>query len=1087
MNDERLIREYCVAQNQEAFAELARRYAGLVYGTALRHVRDPFVAEEICQKAFVALATRIGSIRNPSQLPAWLYQTTRRLAAMHVRSDQRRVARERVAASMIPNEPATDTSWESIEPLLNEGLDKLGEKDRTALLLRFFRGMPMSEVAEGLGTSEAAAKMRVGRAVEKLRTFFSQHGIACSGAVLLLLLQNNASAQPPAAVLSSVLNQIAHSRNALPPASKDFTSGLRLRLAISGMLGLAVMVLVVVGSERFWRNAKPAGTSQTEVASATPVSVAVPDQNPVKTMPAPALLRLTVLDEKTSTPLFGVRVIALNLGQSLGEAVTDLEGHCELPRPPSTDGDFYYKLRAQCQGYASMNASWSRFQHDNPADIPDSYELKMPQGIRIGGLVADEEGNPVPGIQLKIQSYVTRGGPPPRTRPLLHEGSSEITATDGEGKWMFDRLPPLWENVRFGVSHKAFLPVEYACDATDLPRLGQVTISKMDLLGMRARIVLRRGPLIVGRVVDQSEKAISGVRVVQNFDWADDYATSTTGNNGFYRILNAPTGMLTLSFQADHYSPQTVSFSIDGPTTAPAVVLAPGHILRGRVVDAGGNPVDGVSVNLSRAGKSQEFQFHTTTDATGLFSWDGAPANPVNLSFQMRGFQPTNAILLVDGTEQTVTLEHRDDSGSQVYGQVLDDQTGQPVAAFKFYIYNGQGDEVAPKEGTNGKFSAWLERQPGPAKIEIQAEGYEQATSDPIPLTNKEQTVMFRLRASQGFDGIILTPEGNPVAGAEVVLAADQKGAILGRRKLLFREQTLYRVSDNEGRFHFAPVKDAKLIIAVHQSGYGEKDVQKLSRDPNIRLKPWGRIEGTLRSAGKALPEAKVCLSKRFWNPWTQPVTLYADPFIIVTDSNGRFIFEDVPPGDHALGHLFPGGMFETRATLRVNPGETTHIDLGGSGHPVTGKIRTQKVQAGFDFSHSYGVLKIVRAKPADLSNLARRKDFITDAAYEQAEKLDGARRTAYWNSAEGLAAWRGALSYTVWFDEDGTFHADDVPAGEYDFNVILKVPATTEGRRELSRPVGFLKTRVIAPDSSAAKTDEPTDLGTVELQDRWP
>src|SRR5579862_5148375 len=138
MNDERLIREYCVAQNQEAFAELARRYAGLVYGTALRHVRDPFVAEEICQKAFLALATRMGSIRKPSELPAWLYQTTRRLAAMHVRSDQRRVARERIAASMIPNEPAADTSWETIEPLLNEGLDKLGEKDRTALLLRFF-------------------------------------------------------------------------------------------------------------------------------------------------------------------------------------------------------------------------------------------------------------------------------------------------------------------------------------------------------------------------------------------------------------------------------------------------------------------------------------------------------------------------------------------------------------------------------------------------------------------------------------------------------------------------------------------------------------------------------------------------------------------------------------------------------------------------------------------------------------------------------------------------------------------------------------------------------------------------------------
>jgi len=544
--------------------------------------------------------------------------------------------------------------------------------------------------------------------------------------------------------------------------------------------------------------------------------------------------------------------------------------------------------------------------------------------------------------------------------------------------------------------------------------------------------------------------------------------------------------MLTLSFQADHYSPQTVSFRIDGPTTTPSVLLAPGHVLRGRVMDADGNPLDGVTVNVSQAGKGhQEFQFHTTTDATGLFSWDGAPADVVNLTFQSRGFQSTNALVSVDGTEQTVTLEHLDDSGSQVHGQVLDDQTGQPVAEFKFYIYNGQGDEVAPKDGTNGKFSAWLERQSSPAKIEIQAEGYEPATSEPIPTNNGDQTVMFRLRASNGFDGLILTPEGEPAARAEVVLAAEQKGAILGRRKLLFREQTLYRVTDNEGRFHFAPVKDAKLIIAVHQRGYGERDVQKLSRDRSIRLQSWGRIEGTLRSAEKPVPDAKVCLNKRAWNPWTPAVTLYADPFIVVTDSGGRFVFEDVPPGDYALGHLFPGGMFETRATLSVNPGETTQIDLGGSGHPVTGKVHTQKFETGFDFSHSSGELKILRAKPADLPNVARRKDFTSDAAYEQAEKLDGARRASYWNSAEGLAAWREALSYTVCFDEDGTFHADDVPAGEYDFNVFLNAPGQPEDRISI-RPVGFLKARVIVPDSAASKSDDSADLGTVELQDRW-
>jgi|SRR5581483_4223605 len=69
-----------------------------------------------------------------------------------------------------------------------------------------------------------------------------------------------------------------------------------------------------------------------------------------------------------------------------------------------------------------------------------------------------------------------------------------------------------------------------------------------------------------------------------------------------------------------------------------------------------------------------------------------------------------------------------------------------------------------------------------------------------------------------------------------------------------------------------------------------------------------------------------------------------------------------------------------------------------------------------------------------------------------------------------------------AWFDADDTFHADDVPAGEYEFNVSLEIPGQAEERRAL-RPVDFLL--VFVPGFSGSKTDEPTNLGTVELQER--
>jgi hypothetical protein len=84
------------------------------------------------------------------------------------------------------------------------------------------------------------------------------------------------------------------------------------------------------------------------------------------------------------------------------------------------------------------------------------------------------------------------------------------------------------------------------------------------------------------------------------------------------------------------------------------------------------------------------------------------------------------------------------------------------------------------------------------------------------------------------------------------------------------------------------------------------------------------------------------------------------------------------------------------------------------------------------------------------------------------------------------LAAWEGALSYTVWFDKDGTFHADDVPSGEYDLNISLRVPGNPAEHLQFE-PGGFLKGRVTIPDFATSRLDEPVDLGTVELKDRWP
>ena len=180
MNDEELLREYVGRGCQDSFSELVRRHVNLVYGTALRQVGVPHLAEEISQEVFCALIKSAQSIRNPAALSAWLYRTTCQLATMHIRTEQRRIRRESFAATMNYTADDKQNRWEEVEPLLDQALDSLGDLDRLAVLTRFIESQSMAEVAATLGVSEAAAKMRVGRAIEKLRIFFGRRGVICS-------------------------------------------------------------------------------------------------------------------------------------------------------------------------------------------------------------------------------------------------------------------------------------------------------------------------------------------------------------------------------------------------------------------------------------------------------------------------------------------------------------------------------------------------------------------------------------------------------------------------------------------------------------------------------------------------------------------------------------------------------------------------------------------------------------------------------------------------------------------------------------------------------------------------------------------
>ena len=204
MDDSALLRQYCEKQSEDAFATLVTRHLNLVYSVALRHTGSPQQAEEITQAVFIIFARKAGGLRHEKALSSWLFRTTVLVSRNLVRSEMRRHQREEEAyMQSLSNEPEVET-WQQIAPLLNSAVAALGEKDRQAILLRFFQKKSLSEVGAAMGSGEEAAKKRVSRALEKLRTYFTRRGVHSTTAIIGDNISAHSMQAAPAALAKAV-------------------------------------------------------------------------------------------------------------------------------------------------------------------------------------------------------------------------------------------------------------------------------------------------------------------------------------------------------------------------------------------------------------------------------------------------------------------------------------------------------------------------------------------------------------------------------------------------------------------------------------------------------------------------------------------------------------------------------------------------------------------------------------------------------------------------------------------------------------------------------------------------------------------
>lgn len=660
MNTSELLTNYRKTGSDAAFTNLLRRYTNLVYSVAKRRLSDQSLAEDVTQTVFTRLAKSPPTIKSDGELAAWLHRTTIHVAIDVWRSETRRRTREQQVALM-QTLPAEDAQlWEELTPHLDEALNQLADADRQAVLLRFFEQKPMRDIGGILGVSEDAAKMRVSRAIDRLRNQLSLRGVTCTVLVLATVLPQRAVEAAPAHLFAS-LSAIKFSVPATAGVGGLTNMILHLaksKAALGAAAALALTIVVVILLRSPGKTNTPQTPteqpdfSQTQPAGGGPQRLfpkrAAAGSESTEPESKNVRFALRVVDRETGAGLAGARVrVGYFYAGGVGERhdlQTDNDGIVGIPHPNVPGKNAGLNVFVGIEGYVPKAIGFGR------NDMKD-YLLELEPALAVGGTVVDESGLPVAGVTMQaLRSEDHKSG-----APNTDFQTTKVT-TDADGRWFFRYVPREYATVNFYLTC-----TNYAVTRVSVP-VGQPE-------SLNATVVIKRGFVVTGRVRDSENRPVVNATVKEHHNYGYRKLSTETDDDGVFALVgvsNPIKPQAELVVEAKGMAPQLQTIQLLAPTNGADFTLAKGRIFRGRVVDEVGSPIPEASVRTDYDFKNQIetlVAWQTHTDAEGRFEWDSAPAAEICFWFEADGYDVIRGSpILPDGTDHEIKLTRKNNA-----------------------------------------------------------------------------------------------------------------------------------------------------------------------------------------------------------------------------------------------------------------------------------------------------------------------------------------------------------------------------------------------------------------------------------------
>lgn len=179
------------------------------------------------------------------------------------------------------NDPAAQLDWQRVRPVLDEVIGELGEGEREAILLRFFEGRDYTSIGAKLNLAANTARMRVERALDKLRERLERRGLRSTSAALATALAQQAVVAAPAGLAATVTGAALAGGTALAGAAlvgttsgtatvaagASFMSITKLQIGLASAVAIAGATGFVVQAETNESLRREIATLRTETAA----------------------------------------------------------------------------------------------------------------------------------------------------------------------------------------------------------------------------------------------------------------------------------------------------------------------------------------------------------------------------------------------------------------------------------------------------------------------------------------------------------------------------------------------------------------------------------------------------------------------------------------------------------------------------------------------------------------------------------------------------------------------------------------------------------------------------------------------------